>query len=708
MSKKTPWIILVLFILIGTLFASGILFPDTPWLPRLPSGPGTIGWILKSAFFKADGTVENTDQLAYVTASGYLQNRDCSTEWFDTVWMGVDIQGRAKCGHRILPLAMIGKFTYIDGTVEVMKYGSAVWTPANLTDPLIPWDIVRTMMDGSGTIGFLDDLSYLRLDINTYVELKTGINTVWQSVAEAILVDGSLWWRILSSTGVNLGWWGMVAGIRWTGLGIQKVGNDYVFSIVDSQWSIIYEIKNEAVGGVPVSTMSVALSPSDRDGDWDYDLTDSLLLPWPPDPVIGRKIIHPKNGPLIETGATIGKVNLLSSSTWVRENIKKDIVYLDYRANTGGLDATTQMMVDGELIVAVPKNITECNNTLVGKIIEKSKNALAWSSNLINTPCSVWSGITSNLDKRNSTICAIEWRNYWLGLSGANKCQKPWLLAFADYTTGDNRMYYSSGSTIPPTYEKYVGISILDDGWFAGAKCDPGVVFGFHTPAWSNPNIIGPWYPDVGKTIYITNPSVPIGCTQLPWKDKFKYDAVWDRTPPAILPYGTIVWSGITFGLWKYAAYPLSLLTGWLPTSINWKTIVVRVRAADLIPTLPHPDQYLISINSGLFKWLWLYWYNAGSYNKLKFGKPGGESYIELNGGNACSGSLAALWTTPVDIAFSTNKLQIFDIGGNQLPWCTKIDGVDLSSPDQFIIGARNFNGNAQWWNVIYGVSIKN
>lgn len=70
-------------------------------------------------------------------------------------------------------------------------------------------------------------------------------------------------------------------------------------------------------------------------------------------------------------------MNLLSSSTWVRENIKKDIVYLDYRANTGGLDATTQMMVDGELIVAVPKNITECNNTLVGKIIEKSKNALA-------------------------------------------------------------------------------------------------------------------------------------------------------------------------------------------------------------------------------------------------------------------------------------------------------------------------------------------
>jgi hypothetical protein len=35
-----------------------------------------------------------------------------------------------------------------------------------------------------------------------------------------------------------------------------------------------------------------------------------------------------------------------------------------------------QMRVDNELIAAVPKNINECNNTLVGNVIEKGKDAL--------------------------------------------------------------------------------------------------------------------------------------------------------------------------------------------------------------------------------------------------------------------------------------------------------------------------------------------
>jgi hypothetical protein len=58
---------------------------------------------------------------------------------------------------------------------------------------------------GTATITFTDDLSILRLDVATVVELSTGENTSGQSVAQAILSDGRLWGRILTSTGINLG-----------------------------------------------------------------------------------------------------------------------------------------------------------------------------------------------------------------------------------------------------------------------------------------------------------------------------------------------------------------------------------------------------------------------------------------------------------------------------------------------------------------------
>ena len=53
-------------------------------------------------------------------------------------------------------------------------------------------------------ITFTDDLSVLRLDTSTVVELSIG-QLSGQSVAQAILSDGRLWGRILTSTGVNLG-----------------------------------------------------------------------------------------------------------------------------------------------------------------------------------------------------------------------------------------------------------------------------------------------------------------------------------------------------------------------------------------------------------------------------------------------------------------------------------------------------------------------
>ncbi len=80
-----------------------------------------------------------------------------------------------------------------------MKNGTSTWTAANTTDLLTPGDLVRTAANGTGTIAFLADESILRLDTSTTVELSIG-QLSGQSVAQAILSDGRLWGRILTST----------------------------------------------------------------------------------------------------------------------------------------------------------------------------------------------------------------------------------------------------------------------------------------------------------------------------------------------------------------------------------------------------------------------------------------------------------------------------------------------------------------------------
>jgi hypothetical protein len=115
-----------------------------------------------------------------------------------------------------------------------MKNGTSTWTAANTTDLLAPGDIIKTANNGTGTIQFIADASLLRLDVSTTVELRTG-EFDGRSVAEAILADGRLWGRILTSTGVNLGGGGMVAGVRGTSATVMKTSTGYTIAIIDSQ-----------------------------------------------------------------------------------------------------------------------------------------------------------------------------------------------------------------------------------------------------------------------------------------------------------------------------------------------------------------------------------------------------------------------------------------------------------------------------------------
>lgn len=321
--NKISLIPLALVTLIGVVFAATLL-PDNATFPRVPTNPGTIGWALYG-LFNADGSAKNTEKLAGKYASGYLQNRDCSGEPINTVWVGVDTTGRGICGRLITPLASIGKFTGLTAGVQVRHIDNSVVTPA-IGDILVPWDIVQTNW-GTATITFTDDLSVLRLDVATVVELSTGENTSGQSVAQAILSDGRLWGRILTSTGVNLGWGGMVAGVRGTSVSVEESAGVYTLAIIDSRNPTNAATLSSTLSDALAWSLSAITSPVYSERQLTY-LSWAMTYPLP-----------------------VSKASLLNLSIWGRENMKKDIDYLM------GLSPST--LINEELAIATPIGIAE-------------------------------------------------------------------------------------------------------------------------------------------------------------------------------------------------------------------------------------------------------------------------------------------------------------------------------------------------------------
>lgn len=311
--KKLSLIPFVLIVTLGAVWASTIIFPNTTEFPRTPQIAGTI-WGVLYDWFNTDGTARNTDKLGGISASGYLQNHDCSGEPINKVWVGIDADGRSICGSKTIQLASIGKFSEIVGNIQVKKNGSAVWTPANTTDPLTEWDIIQTDSSSTGTIAFIADESILRLDTSTTVELSIG-DLSGQSVAQAILTDGRLWGRILTSTGVNLGGWGTVAWVRGTSVSVTKTSTGYyTITIIDST------NPTSAASVVGGWGTTYTLSPGEQ---VQYPLsTESNVAGW------GGTWVQPT---LVES--TIGKSTLLAMSAWIRDNTRKDIDYL--YANSG-------------------------------------------------------------------------------------------------------------------------------------------------------------------------------------------------------------------------------------------------------------------------------------------------------------------------------------------------------------------------------------
>ncbi len=178
------------------------LFPNTPAFPRVPVGSGTIGEMIGRlignsdlANYLGDGTVNNTNSLSGISASGYLQSVTCPGV---NAWRGIDISGKAVCASRVSIISVYGTVSDQKCPATIYKTdGTTVMSSSGYV--LKGGDIVKTPVGCDLTIAFAD-YSTLHLDEDTTVSLDMGSFPDNTTIATAILEGGQIWGRILTET----------------------------------------------------------------------------------------------------------------------------------------------------------------------------------------------------------------------------------------------------------------------------------------------------------------------------------------------------------------------------------------------------------------------------------------------------------------------------------------------------------------------------
>jgi hypothetical protein len=120
-----------------------------------------------------------------------------------------------KCDQSVSVGTAVGTVTAASGNgIKVIRgSGSNSYTTMLTTgQPILEGDLIDTGSN-TATIDFKDK-SFLQLDKNIVVEIRTTVGVLDANIASAILRNGSLWGRVMTSTGVNLGGGGLVAGDR--------------------------------------------------------------------------------------------------------------------------------------------------------------------------------------------------------------------------------------------------------------------------------------------------------------------------------------------------------------------------------------------------------------------------------------------------------------------------------------------------------------
>ena len=346
MSRKLSLIPIGVIIVAGAAWASSLLFPDTVTFPRFPGWAGTLSGAL-SLFDPTTGSARDTQKLWWTGSLWYLKWSVCPNPY--EVWRGIDASGNAICGKN-LPILSIGTFyEFAPGCVEVLPSGTSTWVAGNGWTTLKSGDIVRTKglatCEDTTTIKFVADNSILRLDKNTTVELQSG-ELDGNTVAQAILQNGSLWGRVLTSTGVNIGGGGIIAWVRGTSVRADRflawANYAHRISIVHSRLVDSVEIAKTLDGG----TVTRATT-----GD---NFIYYPISAWSNDTITFQEA--PTDYPDKTASINQWLVYLYgssSSSLKIKKNTLKDIQYLKSLINTLPI-GTARSLVQEELTATIP------------------------------------------------------------------------------------------------------------------------------------------------------------------------------------------------------------------------------------------------------------------------------------------------------------------------------------------------------------------
>lgn len=403
MRKILP-IFIALVVFVGAAYALvPALFPDTALFPRIPSGSGSIGWVISRLIgsdietYTGTWVIENTLMLDGTTASGYLTANNCV--WTDK-WVGIDANNKPICGSTSTFLGDFWKIESQDCSTSTIYHASGSLTnPTSTGHTLKSWDILKTSPGCTMTIAF-SDLSILRLDGDTVVSFDIGYLSGGTSIASALLENGSLWWRILTETGsYSVGTHEIIAWVRGTSISLISTGNTiWPIAWSGTGWTIprtpsIYPVE---VAIIDTTTSTGAVIACRKTDGWyrplsNLERTKSYIVPpgWCGD-TTPSIIARPKDA-------------IFMSSPWAKRNTVKDLDYM-YRKlalSWGTLTLTKNTILDNEIATTIPEN-TGGVLTLTG-ILE--------ASNLCSSGEVYWN------------------KRYW--------CQNSQIRAIADYTLPD-------------------------------------------------------------------------------------------------------------------------------------------------------------------------------------------------------------------------------------------------------------------------------
>jgi FecR protein len=362
------------------------------------------------------------------------------------VWWKIAADGSRICINKPGMLAMdIGELTEsCAGTTIYHADGTST------ASPVVPFtvkngDILDTPAGGCATIAF-EDFSVLRLGEETTLSLDVG--TVMPSgelVANILMDNGQVWGRILTETGsYNIGDGTVTAAVRGTSISLEKTGATIAFTNpTGDEWirtkSGVQRPLSLNVVDSTIASDSVEISCAGVAGG----LLQKIKL----DP---RMTVSNTSGcPTIWTLKPRG--DSFSQNRWVRENTKRDIVYLADRAKRQDISDQKQTRIQNELLSSNLGDASECTHLLSGTAVNEEGGV--WVGSVSSSICNEVIQETNPMNKYFRTACALRKKVYWKTVSDGERldeiCQDEGVVAFVDYTSLSRDMILS-GSTISP------------------------------------------------------------------------------------------------------------------------------------------------------------------------------------------------------------------------------------------------------------------